>query len=181
MTKILKIDIEKVKSVVWKGDSKLYDTELSKLGPKETNFIVFNPWLDNSQYFEINDIPDDNNKCLVFKNKDNWVAKYFPAKWTISNGYKEIEIVQNQETDFVRWSLGFKEAAHLYDKIKHDENDKKSIESLHKLCSKSVGEFTMHGALDAILYMKKNKNYNLEDISETSFLEKLFETIYKND
>ena len=181
--KIIKVDIEKVKKVEWKGDAELYDTELSRLGPRNRAFFVANPWVENGQYFNVKDVPPT-TQCVVYKTKDNWIIKYFPPNWSIKHGYKEIEInLQNLEPefedDFSNWVSGFKSGSLLYQKVRSNERDIESKTALAKLCSKSVGEFIMHGALDALLYMKRNKNIEIKKLHNQSFLKSLFKEIYK--
>lgn len=182
-TKAVKVDIEKVKKIEWTGDAELYDTELSRLGPRGSAFFVPNPWVENSQYLNIKDVPIT-NQCVVYTYKSNWVLKYFPPHWSYKKGYTEVEvdlynIKPEFEDDFSNWAAGVKSSVELYNKIKANEHDKKSMDLLNRLCSKSVGEYMMHGALDAILFIKKHGTNATHKLYNPFFLKKLFKEIYK--
>ena len=162
-----KVDIELVKSIEWNGNAIEYDTALSLLGPPNKSFFVYNPWIENSQSFHVREFPDT-NQCVVYKHDNNWVIKYFPKNWTAKNGYKEISLdpINNKIPldDFFEWSQGFKKSLDLVEKLEIDPINKDYKQSLYKLCSKISSEYSMHGALDAILYYKTNKldkNYKL--------------------
>lgn len=162
-----KVDIELVKNVEWNGDAVAYDTALSLLGPPNKPFFVYNPWVENSHTFHVKEFPDT-NQCVVYKCDNNWVIKYFPKNWSAKNGYKEIKIEPKQARlitdDFTSWSQGFEASLDLVEKLELDPDNKDYKQSLYKLCSKISSEYSMHGALDAILYYKNNKidkNYKL--------------------
>ena len=92
MRDIVKIDLELVKEIEWTGDPEQYDLDLQSLGAEHDEFLVVNPWIEDPDlYCLINDIPET-DKCVVWKIKDQWVAKYFISSWNPEQGYEEIEL-----------------------------------------------------------------------------------------
>jgi hypothetical protein len=99
MTNIYQIPKEKVEKIEWHGDYKDYNYNLFKLGEGHKEFIIINPAFEN---YKIKSIPYDGNRCIVWKYKDQWVAKYFNALWDIEKRYTEIEVEIEFEIEWIR-------------------------------------------------------------------------------
>lgn len=99
MTNIYQIPKEEVEKIKWHGDYKDYDYNLFKLGEGYKEFIIINPAFEN---YKIKSIPYDGNRCIVWKYKDQWVAKYFNALWDIEKRYTEIEVEIEFEIEWIR-------------------------------------------------------------------------------
>jgi hypothetical protein len=99
MTNIYQIPKEEVEKIEWQGDYKDYDYNLFKLGKGYKEFIIINPAFEN---YKITSIPYDGNRCIVWKYKNQWVAKYFNALWDIEKRYVEIEVEIEFEIEWVR-------------------------------------------------------------------------------
>jgi hypothetical protein len=99
MTNIYQIPKEEVEKIEWQDDYKDYDYNLFKLGEGHKEFIIINPAFEN---YKITSIPYDGNRCIVWKYKDQWVAKYFNALWDIEKRYAEIEIEIEFEIEWIR-------------------------------------------------------------------------------
>jgi hypothetical protein len=99
MTNIYQIPKEEVEKIEWQGDYKDYDYNLFKLGEGHKEFIIINPAFEN---YKITSIPYDGNRCIVWKYKNQWVAKYFNALWDIEKRYTEIEVEIEFEIEWVR-------------------------------------------------------------------------------
>ena len=98
LAEIYKLNPEDVKSIEWDGDHIDYDIQLYRLGNEFPKFMVINPWIeDDTLPNYIDDIPST-NKCIVWKYKDDWVAKYFNGYWTPEIGYEIIELVKPKFT-----------------------------------------------------------------------------------
>ena len=98
LEEIYKLNPEDVKLIEWDGDHIDYDLQLYRLGNDFSKFMVINPWIDDDNLPNyIEDIPST-NKCIVWKYKDDWVAKYFNGYWTPEIGYEIIELVKPKFT-----------------------------------------------------------------------------------
>jgi hypothetical protein len=84
-----KQDIEKIE---WNGDYKDYDYKLFQLGQGHNQFIIINPAFANLKLQDKIEIVNDSNRCIVWKYKDQWIAKYFNKHWEIERRYTEIDI-----------------------------------------------------------------------------------------
>jgi hypothetical protein len=80
---------EEVEKIEWNGNYKDYDYNLFSLGKGHKEFIIINPAFEN---YKIKSIPYDANRCIVWKYKNQWVAKYFNVLWNIEKRYTEIEV-----------------------------------------------------------------------------------------
>jgi hypothetical protein len=91
MHNIYRVNPEEVQSVKWMGDPVQYDLELLKLGQQADEFVVVNPnvVIDISRLEK--KLPNT-NRCVVWKCKDQWVAKKFKNNWLPEYGYLDIEI-----------------------------------------------------------------------------------------
>lgn len=99
MNDVYQIPKEEVEKIEWQGDYKDYDYNLFKLGIGRKEFIIVNPAFEN---YKIKSIPYDGNRCIVWKYKDQWVAKYFNTLWDIEKRYTEVEIDIDFEIEWVR-------------------------------------------------------------------------------
>jgi hypothetical protein len=81
-----------VKSVEWKDDPSLYDQELHALIDEYRLCFILNPWIDPKYAFYIDEIPKNQGECIIWKYRDQWVAKLFYKDWSIELGYIEIKI-----------------------------------------------------------------------------------------
>ena len=99
MLDIYQIPKEKIEKIEWNGNYKDYDYNLFKLGGSRKEFIIVNPAFQN---YKIKSIPYDGNRCIVWKYKDQWVAKYFNALWDIEKRYTEISIELEFEIEWIR-------------------------------------------------------------------------------
>jgi hypothetical protein len=99
MINIYQIPKEEVEKIEWNGDYKDYDYNLFKLGKDHKEFIIINPAFEN---YKITSIPYDGNRCIVWKYKDQWIAKYFNAAWEIEKRYSEIEVEIEFEIQWTR-------------------------------------------------------------------------------
>jgi len=99
MLDVYQIPKEEVEKIEWQGDYKDYDYNLFRLGTGHKEFIIINPAFEN---YKIKSIPYDGNRCIVWKYKDQWVAKYFNALWDIEKRYTEIEIEIEFEIEWTR-------------------------------------------------------------------------------
>lgn len=90
LSDVVILDLELVKSIKWTGNSKSYDLDLYALGPTDEGFIVRNPWVSDSKPFYFIDSIPKTKKCVVWKYKGEWVAKFFPPNW--KRGYLSVEI-----------------------------------------------------------------------------------------
>jgi hypothetical protein len=99
MISVYQIPKEKVEKVEWCGDYKNYDYNLFKLGEGRKEFIIANPAFEN---YKIKSIPRDGNRCIVWKYKDQWIAKYFNALWDIEKRYTEIEVEIEFEIEWTK-------------------------------------------------------------------------------
>lgn len=90
MSKINKLDSELVKSIEWKGSVDTFNLELQQLS-KDSDFLAVNPWhTDYAIHHYIEDIPKT-DKCIVWLNNGDWVAKYIRKAWKPSDGYHIID------------------------------------------------------------------------------------------
>lgn len=99
MFNIYQIPKEEVEKIEWNGDYKDYDYNLFNLGKGHKEFIIINPAFEN---YKIKSIPCDSNRCIVWKYKNQWVAKYFNTMWDIEKRYTEIEIEFEFEIEWIR-------------------------------------------------------------------------------
>ena len=94
MQEVIQIHPEDVKKVQWTGDHFEYDSQLYNLGIGHTAFMVVNPWTTNTSSLDYVDTIPVTNKCIVWKYKDEWIAKYFSTPWSPDAGYETIEIIK---------------------------------------------------------------------------------------
>lgn len=87
-----KLLYEQTKSVEWKGDAALYDQELHALTSDYKLCFILNPEIDTKYAYYIDEIPENQGECLIWKFRDQWVAKLFYQDWEPDNGYIEIDI-----------------------------------------------------------------------------------------
>jgi hypothetical protein len=99
MIDIYQIPKKEVEKIEWNGNYKDYDYNLFRLGENRKEFIVVNPAFEN---YKIKSIPRDGNRCIVWKYKDQWIAKYFNALWDIEKRYTEIEAEIDFEIEWTR-------------------------------------------------------------------------------
>jgi hypothetical protein len=96
---VYQIPKEEVEKIEWQGDYKDYDYNLFRLGTGHKEFIIVNPAFEN---YKIKSIPYDSNRCIVWKYKNQWIAKYFNALWDIEKRYAEIEVEIDFEVEWIR-------------------------------------------------------------------------------
>jgi len=92
---------EQINSVEWQGDAKQYDLELSQLaGSLYSKCLVKNTLAENpNAMFFIEDLPQNpDNKCVIWRYREEWVVKLFYRGWVPSDGYIEIDIPVPQIT-----------------------------------------------------------------------------------
>jgi hypothetical protein len=99
MIDIYQIPKKEVETIEWNGNYNDYDYNLFKLGEGRKEFIIVNPAFEN---YKIKSIPYDGNRCIVWKYKDQWIAKYFNALWDIEKRYTEIEAEIDFEIEWIR-------------------------------------------------------------------------------
>jgi hypothetical protein len=99
MIDVYQIPKEEVEKIEWRGDYKEYDYNLFKLGKGHKEFIIVNPAFEN---YKIKSIPYDGNRCIVWKYKNQWVAKYFNTLWDIEKRYAEVEADIEFEVEWTR-------------------------------------------------------------------------------
>ena len=99
MFNIYQIPKEEVEKIEWNGDYKDYDYNLFNLGKGHKEFIIINPAFEN---YKIKSIPRDGNRCVTWKYKNQWVAKYFNTMWDIEKRYTEIEVDIEFEIEWIR-------------------------------------------------------------------------------
>jgi len=92
---------EQIESIEWQGDARQYDQELSDLA--SANFskcFVKNFHSENDKAcFYINELPNNpDRKCVIWKYRDEWIAKLFYRGWSPSDGYIEVVIPVPQLT-----------------------------------------------------------------------------------
>lgn len=91
MQNIYRVNPEEVQSIKWMGDPIQYDLELFKLGQEAEEFVVVNP----NVIIDLNRLEKklpNTKRCIVWKCKDQWVAKKFKNNWLPEYGYLDIEI-----------------------------------------------------------------------------------------
>jgi hypothetical protein len=91
MHNIYRVNPEEVQSVKWMGDPIQYDLELLKLGQESAEFIVVNPNVI-IDLEKLNAKLPHTKRCIVWKCRDQWVAKKFTNEWNPSVGYLDIEV-----------------------------------------------------------------------------------------
>ena len=83
------IEKTSVMSVEWTGDPTEYDINLHNLGYNHDTFLIVNPYIEDEKLVHfINEVPET-EKCVVWKYKDQWVAKLFHKDWNPDLGYSE--------------------------------------------------------------------------------------------
>jgi MoaA/NifB/PqqE/SkfB family radical SAM enzyme len=91
LAEIYRVPAEQVVAVTWKGDSNLYDYELSKLGNHHSRFCVVNAEFANTNITElITDIPYT-GRCVVWYKDSTWAVKLFNQGWQREFGYTNLE------------------------------------------------------------------------------------------
>jgi len=92
------VPVEKINEVAWEGDSKAYDLALYNLGQGVDEFIIVNPAFPNFRFDDNVSLPLVNsNRCVVWKYKDTWIAKYFKQDWIAQKKYWEVNWEVNLE------------------------------------------------------------------------------------
>lgn len=87
------VPVEKIKEVEWAGDSKAYDLELYRLGKQFDEFIIVNPAFPDFKFDTTASLPiTDSNRCIVWRYKDEWIAKYFKRAWIDEQRYWEADL-----------------------------------------------------------------------------------------
>ena len=87
------VPVEKINEVAWEGDSKAYDLALYNLGQGVDEFIIVNPAFPNFRFDDNVSLPLVNsNRCVVWKYKDTWIAKYFKQEWVVEQRYWEVDL-----------------------------------------------------------------------------------------
>jgi len=87
------VPVEKIKKVEWAGDSKAYDLSLYKLGKLFDEFIIVNPAFPDFKFDDTASLPiTDSNRCIVWRYKDEWIAKYFKRAWIDEQRYWETDL-----------------------------------------------------------------------------------------
>jgi len=94
MLDVYQIPPEEIEKIEWQDDPVAYDYEIYKLGGERDEFIAVNPDPDLIRLSDfINEIPEvGQSRCIVWKNQDRWVAKYFTKPWVDGKRYKEVEL-----------------------------------------------------------------------------------------
>jgi hypothetical protein len=124
MINIYQIPKEEVEKIEWNGNYNDYDYNLFKLGEGRKEFIIVNPAFE---HYKIKSVPRDSNRCIVWKYKDQWIAKYFNALWDIEKRYTEIEA----EIDFeIEWTRNPEIDANI---IFENDPTLNSVDDLHDL------------------------------------------------
>lgn len=103
MHNIYRVNPEEVQLIKWMGDPIQYDLELFKLGQDADEFVVVNP----NVVIDIDRLAQklpNTNRCVVWKCKDQWVAKKFKNNWLPEYGYLDIEIPPSLLGVKISWS-----------------------------------------------------------------------------
>ena len=91
---INQISRKDVESIIWTGDPEEYDVGLYELGDSYDTFLVVNPYLSDSNLIHYIDNIPTTDKCIVWKYRDEWVAKLFSQGWNTDTGYEEITLTK---------------------------------------------------------------------------------------
>ena len=96
MLNIYQVPTEEVNNIEWKGDFLEYDQQLFQLGNGYEEFLVVNPDPD-FEYVGLHNLisslpPTPSIKCIVWKYKGTWLAKYFHKSWTPEMDYWPVNI-----------------------------------------------------------------------------------------
>lgn len=92
MLDVYHIPPEEIQKIEWTDDPVSYDYEIYKLGEGYDKFLAINPGVAILGNF-IKEIPEiGQNRCVVWKRKNQWVAKYFTKAWVDGKRYKEVEL-----------------------------------------------------------------------------------------
>ena len=93
MIDVYYVPIEQIKEVDWKGNSRVFDSELYNLGQSHDDFIIINPAYANFKFYEnIKSIPYNKDHCVVWKWNNQWIAKYFNSQWNNVQRFVEVEL-----------------------------------------------------------------------------------------
>lgn len=93
MFDVYQIPKEEIEKIKWNGNYKDYDQDLFQLGSGHDEFIIINPAFSNLKILEnLEPITVDSNRCIVWKYKDQWLAKYFTKYWIVEKRYFEINL-----------------------------------------------------------------------------------------
>ena len=92
---------EQVQSIEWLGDARQYDFELSELaGSQYSKCLIKNERSGFTKaMFYVTELPKNpEKKCVIWKYRDEWIAKLFYRGWNPSDGYIEVVIPVPQLT-----------------------------------------------------------------------------------
>ena len=103
MSNIYQIPTEDIKQLIWNGNNLEYDYSLFQLGQGHEEFLVINPSFTTLNIQDkLGPIINDSNRCIVWKYKDQWLAKYFNKYWDIERRYTEVDTNLELEIEWQR-------------------------------------------------------------------------------